>query len=444
MDFLTYPIPDGLKKDIYMGFLKKAEEQIQMILEHRLPPQMRQRLRFELFRIKLLRRTYKWNEKEAFSIFKKTFKGATKPEFEILTKQGKLDWMYIDGQRYYESRFDKNLAFNDRDYKAKQRVDKDVLKRRELINKAVERLLKYGEPKKYRVRARISLKHENPVEEKVRVWLPFPKEGYQQEDVKLINASHEHEIADNSVGQRTVYMEGKDSDTFSVEFEYTVSEWIGTRGIWKEKPTKEDTSEKPPHIVFTPFIKSLVESIFHDVDYKKLDDITIARKIYDFVTLNVNYSYVLPYAMYNNIPEYVGTMFKGDCGFQALLFITLCRAVGIPARWQSGWSITPIGASSHDWALVYLEKYGWVPVDLSFGGSRRDQEPMRIFYFTNLDGFRMFANTEFQGEFYPSKKSWRLDPYDNQTGEMEIIAKEEDGYVIDLESKIEVLKFEEL
>ena len=444
MDFLSYPLPDILKKYIYQGFFKKAREQIDKILEHRLPPQMRERLKFELFRMELLKRTYRYTQEEAFKIFKKTFKNATKVEFEQLWKEGRLDWIYIETQRFFESRFDKNLAFNEKEYKARQRVDKQTLKRRELINKAVERLLKSGKPKSYRVRARITVEKENPREEKVRVWLPFPKEEFQQSDVKLISASHECEIADNSVGQRTVYMEGKDNEKFYVEFEYTVHEWIGQQSLYTQKPSKKDFSELPPHIVFSPFLKELLHTIFHNEDWTTLDDLARARRIYDFVTLNVNYSYVLPYALYDNIPEYVATTFKGDCGFQALLFITLCRMAGIPAKWQSGWSITSLVASPHDWALVYFERYGWVPVDLSFGGARREQEPMRIFYFTNIDGFRMFANTEFQGDFHPEKKAWRLDPYDNQTGEMEIISKEEDGYVIDLKSEIEVVKFEEL
>ena len=29
-----------------------------------------------------------------------------------------------------------------------------------------------------------------------------------------------------------------------------------------------------------------------------------------------------------DIPEYVSTCFKGDCGVQALFFITMCRAAG--------------------------------------------------------------------------------------------------------------------
>jgi len=133
--------------------------------------------------MELLKRTYRYAQEEAFKIFKKTFKNATKAEFEQLWKEGRLDWIYIETQRFFESRFDKNLAFNEKEYKARQRVDKQTLKRRELINKAVERLLKSGKPKSYRVRARITVEKENPREEKVRVWLPFPKEEFQQSDV---------------------------------------------------------------------------------------------------------------------------------------------------------------------------------------------------------------------------------------------------------------------
>jgi hypothetical protein len=57
---------------------------------------------------------------------------------------------------------------------------------------------------------------------------------------------------------------------------------------------------------------------------------------------------------------------QGDCTEFADLFISLCRANGLPARFRNGYLIhdvpkgdTPI----HDWAEVYLAKYGWVPFD---------------------------------------------------------------------------------
>ncbi len=48
------------------------------------------------------------------------------------------------------------------------------------------------------------------------------------------------------------------------------------------------------------------------------------------------------YFLLDDIAEYCAVNQKGDCGVQALLFITLCRIVGIPARWQSGLSVNTV------------------------------------------------------------------------------------------------------
>ncbi|MEO0230800.1 MAG: transglutaminase-like domain-containing protein, partial [candidate division WOR-3 bacterium] len=175
-------------------------------------------------------------------------------------------------------------------------------------------------------------------------------------------------------------------------------------------------------------------------DITKSGDTFIERikNVYDFVTLKVRYSYVKPYIFYDNIPQFVAENLRGDCGFQALLFIALCRILGIPARWQSGWFITPFGASPHDWAVAYFGKYGWRPVDLSFGGKKKDDLSRRMFYLGNLDGCRMIANDEFMCDFYPETNFIREDPYDNQVGEAEY----EDGKAYG-EHKIEVLEFRE-
>ena len=48
-----------------------------------------------------------------------------------------------------------------------------------------------------------------------------------------------------------------------------------------------------------------------------------------------------------NISEYCAVNQKGDCGVQALLFITLCRMANIPAEWESG-----LYVSEFLWALM--------------------------------------------------------------------------------------------
>ncbi len=186
-------------------------------------------------------------------------------------------------------------------------------------------------------------------------------------------------------------------------------------GTVEDGSEKRYLEEKPPHILFTPYLRNLARRIVGDERNPYLR----AKRIYDWITTRVRYSYVREYCTYENIPEFVASELRGDCGMQALLFITLCRIAGVPARWQSGWFITPHSAGPHDWAQFHVSPYGWLPADLSFGGSRRDEPRRREFYFGNLDAFRMIANDDVQGEFQPPKKYLRSDPVDNQRGEVE-------------------------
>jgi len=127
------------------------------------------------------------------------------------------------------------------------------------------------------------------------------------------------------------------------------------------------------------------------------------------------------YASLTNIPEFAAYNLKGDCGVQALLFITLCRIVGIPSRWQSGLVCNPYRLGAHDWAEFYIEPYGWLYADLSFGGMslRLGELDLWNYYFGNIDPFRIVFNSNIQENFDVPKKFLRNDPYDNQHGEME-------------------------
>lgn len=436
MEFLTTPLPKDVEKLVNLGMFKQAKKKILERFKKPIPKTLKERLKFELFRLELSEKTYPYNEKEAFKLFKQLFKNAKRDEFEKLLEDGFIDFRLINGDKRFQERFHYNIAFTLDKYKQRLKEDKSRSKYRKITNDAIERLISTKTEKTYSVKSRISIKRTNPKNEEVFVWLPVPFEKFQQSSVKIIDASHKYVLSSPRTLQKTVHMKGKDIETFWVEFSYNVSEWIAEKAKFLNPPSKSDLAEKPPHVLFTPYLKEVLKKALKGVDTDK--DYEVAKSIYDYLTKNVYYSYVLPYALYDNIPEYVTTVFRGDCGFYAITFITLCRLAGIPAKWQSGWYATPLGASPHDWALVYLKDFGWVPADLSFGGSRRDNEEMRMFYFGNLDGFRMFANLDFQANFSPKKKYYRNDPYDNQVGEME----SRDGYIIDTESKIEILSFE--
>jgi transglutaminase-like putative cysteine protease len=176
------------------------------------------------------------------------------------------------------------------------------------------------------------------------------------------------------------------------------------------------TEELPPHIHFTPYLRSLAEEIIGD----EKNPLQKARKIYDYITTHVMYSFIRSYVSIEDLTSYAASGFKGDCGIQALLFITLCRIAKVPARWQAGLAATPNQIGSHDWAQFYVAPYGWLFADCSFGGSakRSGAEERWNFYFGNLDPFRIPLASDFQHEFAVPTRHLRNDPYDNQNGEV--------------------------
>jgi transglutaminase-like putative cysteine protease len=154
----------------------------------------------------------------------------------------------------------------------------------------------------------------------------------------------------------------------------------------------------------------------------------LARKFYDWIARNIQYSYAVEYSTIRNLGEYCRVKGYGDCGQAAFLFITLCRLNGIPARWQSGWNTFPGFHTIHDWTEIYLAPYGWMPVDPYMGVfatryapalSPEQRRCVMDFYFGGLDQHRLSANSDHNQPLVPAKKSIRSDPVDFQRGELE-------------------------
>ena len=95
----------------------------------------------------------------------------------------------------------------------------------------------------------------------------------------------------------------------------------------------------------------------------KLADWTKNNVKYDLSTLTADVSQKASWVLENR---------EGVCDEIASLFIALCRAVGIPARFVSGIAYTnsPLFEEewgAHGWAEVYFPGYGWVPFDVTYG-----------------------------------------------------------------------------
>jgi len=99
----------------------------------------------------------------------------------------------------------------------------------------------------------------------------------------------------------------------------------------------------------------------------------IARKIYNYVIDNMEYELAGGW----NIAPTVLKRGTGSCSEYSFVYIAMCRASGLPARYVGSVVIRGDDASTddvfHRWVEVYLPNYGWIPVDPS-GGDRATPE----------------------------------------------------------------------
>ncbi|PIN78586.1 hypothetical protein COY26_00215 [Candidatus Woesearchaeota archaeon CG_4_10_14_0_2_um_filter_33_10] len=100
------------------------------------------------------------------------------------------------------------------------------------------------------------------------------------------------------------------------------------------------------------------------------DDLyVIIHNIAEWVSKNIEYN--IKYGTSTEKASWVLKKRIGTCDEFSSLFIALCRALGIPARYVSGVAYSNIpgleGFGNHAWAEVYFPDYGWVPFDPTYG-----------------------------------------------------------------------------
>jgi transglutaminase-like putative cysteine protease len=274
-----------------------------------------------------------------------------------------------------------------------------------------------------------------PPGQTIRAWLPIPRQLPFQDGFELSSATPPPKFlapADSDI--RSVYMEQRAASDGSAKFEiaYTYT----TRGVYfglqPEKIRRSNVTasglapfvKEAPHVVFTEPIRTLARQLVGSETNPMLQ----AKAFYDWIGGNVKYSFAREYSTLTNLSDYCLSHRYGDCGQEALLFITLCRWEGIPARWQTGWDVFPGAKDIHDWTEIYLDPYGWVPVDPWAGLfaaqycpalTPAQRQELHDFYFGGLDYYRMAANGAHNQRLEPPKNTLRSDDVDFQRGELE-------------------------
>ena len=394
--------------------------------------------------IRRTRRDYGQSAAEFLAKLKKDIPDVTAEDIEKWRKAGEVQWRMIDGEVKYFRREPANL-FRFCEEAKKRRVQKDEVKEegwtlvKHLANVVAE-AQKTGKtevmPIKHRLTYTVTIDGNRPGAQPgsvVRVWLPFLQEYRQQKDVKLVSWTEppgtcvrQAMPAPNGTPQRTVYYEHAIKDptkpmTFSQVMEYTSYAYYPQLKDEDAKPLPsnwgdQDLTERLPHIAFSPELKAKVAEIVGS----ETNPLAKARKIWQWCDANIKYHAEEEYSI---IPSFAQVCFKrgrGDCGVQSVLFITMCRAAGVPARWQSGWETKRERNSMHDWAEFYVEPWGWLPADQSYGVQKSDDPKVRDFYLGHQDSYRTIINLDYGQPLTPAKKSLRSEPADFQVGEIEI------------------------
>lgn len=258
---------------------------------------------------------------------------------------------------------------------------------------------------------------------RVRAWLPYPQQHRQQKDVVLLATTPvEHRLSPPNAPQRTIFLEQVVTDPakpvrFEMSVEFVTSALVPREGAPAkyDAPTPADVAERLPHIAFTDEVRRVVAELSADAPDKP----TLAKRLWNWVDDHLPWTAEHEYCLVPSIVAHGLKNRRGDCGVQAIVFLSLCRCAGIPARWLSGWTTEPVRGGMHDWSEIWLDEYGgWVPVDPSYGKKRHDDPRVRDFYFGGIDAYRMVVNTDFGRELSPPLAGLRAEPLDFQRGEV--------------------------
>lgn len=437
MNINHYLLDSGIGLPEHIQHLKEAGELdhairlVDELLAGKLPHCMRNNLLAQREIMRRLPTQFPLTKDAALALMQDRIADFTMGELERCMERGSACWIYLSGQQRLlasccdtickDPEFTTRLANSIAEPGKSNHEQRNRTDRLNYSRAIMEQTGSHG--------AVIRLRHSMQIKDEVfvpgetyRVYIPLPVSCLQQSNIII----HSHSgkpihIAPENAAARTICWEEtmRENHPFWVEYSYQhVAPYTNLSRIKADVMQPNFfTGEQAPHIVFTPYIRALCAELTDGLT----DPIEKARAIYDYITVNVKYAFTPEYFVMPQIADTCLRTLRGDCGVQALAFITLCRCAGIPARWQSGMVADPEIVGNHDWAMFYVAPHGWLFADCSFGGSahRSGDEARRRHYFGNLDVYRNVTTNAFMADFDPPSRFWRQDPYDNQSGEIE-------------------------
>jgi len=232
---------------------------------------------------------------------------------------------------------------------------------------------------------------------RLEVWIPLPISTPSQEVRNLrVESPYPGSIRRESEHGNAYYYFSVDEPrpgplAVRVRFEATRHEIVRTAA--RSEEDRPDAAVlrrylRPERFVtLSPRVRELARQVTwgHDTPEGK------ARAIYEYVVNAMVYDKTAP-GWGNGDTERACDVQKGNCTDFHSLFMSLARAVGIPARFIIGFPLKSDADGTipgyHCWAEFYLPEKGWIPVDASDASKSTDAD-RRDYLFGNLDPDRI-------------------------------------------------------
>jgi ankyrin repeat protein/transglutaminase-like putative cysteine protease len=249
----------------------------------------------------------------------------------------------------------------------------------------------------------------------LKLWVPIPREWDSQKAVKIVSVEPEPhgKYVDPEYGNPMLFWDfGKEPEkpSYKVHLKYRSEQYdvhsdIDPNRVGHYDKTSKDYilyTRSTNTVTITDKVRKLVKTAVGGEKNPYLQ----AKQIYKFVREKMYYrgpdlrekidsvETILDSPVID--PKTGQEYYNGVCYHHSVVYVALCRAVGIPARnviafWDNSPWIRPTpenpestvdfgessikglaissrwGLGGHGWAEIYLPNYGWVPVDPTFG-----------------------------------------------------------------------------
>ncbi len=230
----------------------------------------------------------------------------------------------------------------------------------------------------------------------IYLWIPEIIEEAEQREISYIQSRSRFGPLFDYQRVMLFYLdELREGDQHKITLEYIFDRYAVKTEINAEMITNSYDKGSEFYLHYTgenDYLKpelAAIKQLSAEIKAKEENPYLIAQNIYEYVIDNMSFSYINPY----NYDKWQFSLDskQGDSFIYVMLFCTLCRSAGIPARPVAGYLIDNEKRSiRHFWAEFYLPHVGWIPVDLLLGDNKQYEsflwhENAKSYYFGNID-----------------------------------------------------------